>query len=164
MSKGFAPAAAQKKRDVEMTEKKQKKLPLDPAEYEKLVQMCLAVIRNKDLNILFITDLVAFLPISRATFYNYGLDKLDILKEEIDNNRIRTKQVLRAKWAKSKSPALQIALYRMIATKEEKAAISILPAKETEKQEIDLPIKQMFESLKQSIKERTGAESEGQEK
>src|SRR5699024_10846552 len=75
-------------------------------------------------NILFITDLIAFLPISRATFYNYGLDKLDILKDAINKQRIITKQGLRAKWFKSKSPALQIALYKMIATKEEKEAIS----------------------------------------
>ena len=117
--------------------------------------MCLETIRNADLNILFITDLVAFLPISRATFYNYGLDKLDILKEEIDNNRIRTKQELRAKWANSKSPALQIALYRMIATKEEKEAITLAPApKETEQEEkTEMPIIQMFASLKKSMKE-----------
>lgn len=134
---------------------KQKKLPIDSAEYEKLVQLCLDIIRNPDINILFITDLVAFLPISRATFYNYGLDKLDILKEEIDNNRIRTKQALRAKWAKSNSPALQIALYKMIATKEEKEAIQnvVLPKDAEQKPEVT-PIKQMFESLQKSMKEQ----------
>ena len=140
-----------------MTKEKKntKKLPIDKAEYDKLVEMCLETIRNADLNILFITDLVAFLPISRATFYNYGLDKLDILKEEIDNNRIRTKQALRAKWANSKSPALQIALYRMIATKEEKEAITLASApKETEQEEkTEMPIIQMFASLKKSMKE-----------
>ena len=66
-----------------MTKEKKntKKLPIDKAEYDKLVETCLDIIRNPQINILFITDLVAFLPISRATFYNYGLDKLDILKE-----------------------------------------------------------------------------------
>ena len=145
------------RRDVKMTKKEtnQKKLPIDSAEYEKLVQLCLDIIRNPDINILFITDLVAFLPISRATFYNYGLDKLDILKEEIDNNRIRTKQALRAKWAKSNSPALQIALYKMIATKEEKEAIQnvVLPKDAEQKPEVT-PIKQMFESLQKSMKEQ----------
>ena len=145
------------RRDVKMTKKetKQKKLPIDSAENEKLVQLCLDIIRNPDINILFITDLVAFLPISRATFYNYGLDKLDILKEEIDNNRIRTKQALRAKWAKSNSPALQIALYKMIATKEEKEAIQnvVLPKDAEQKPEVT-PIKQMFESLQKSMKEQ----------
>lgn len=141
------------RRDVMTKEKKQKKLPIDKAEYDKLVNLCLEIIRNRQLNILFITDLVAFLPISRATFYNYGLDKLDILKEEIDKNRIFTKQQLRLNWANSKSPALQIALYRMIATKEEKEAITIQPIqKETEEQE-ELPINQMFASLQKSMKE-----------
>lgn len=141
----------QKKRDVEMTEKKkEKKLPIDKAEYDALVEECLRIIEAA--NILFITDLVAFLPISRATFYNYGLDKLDTLKEAIDKQRILTKQALRANWAKSKSPALQIALYRMIATKEEKEAISIQNFKEPEKVEEEMPIKQMFASIQKSIK------------
>lgn len=135
-------------------ETKQKKLPIDPAEYEKLVQMCLDIIKNPNINILFITDLVAFLPISRATFYNYGLDKLDTLKEEIENNRIKTKQALRAKWANSKSPALQIALYRMIATKEEKEAITIAPIQKEPEVVEEAPIKQMFESLQRSMKEQ----------
>lgn len=139
-----------------MTKEKKttKKLPIDKTEYDRLVEMCLAAVRNKDLNILFITDLVAFLPISRATFYNYGLDKLDILKEEIDNNRIRTKQALRANWANSKSPALQIALYRMIATKEEKEAIALAPPVQKDAEtETEAPIIQMFESLRKSMKE-----------
>ena len=139
-----------------MTKEKKntKKLPIDKAEYDKLVNTCLDIIRNPQINILFITDLVAFLPISRATFYNYGLDKLDILKEEIDNNRIRTKQALRAKWANSKSPALQIALYRMIATKEEKEAIALAPPVQKDAEtETEAPIIQMFESLRKSMKE-----------
>lgn len=136
-----------------MTEKKQKNLPIDKAEYDALVKECLRIIAEA--NILFITDLIAFLPISRATFYNYGLDKLDTLKDAINKQRIITKQGLRAKWFKSKSPALQIALYKMIATKEEKEAISnVIFSKEPEKQQEELPIKQMFESLKKSMKEQ----------
>lgn len=135
-----------------MAKKDTKKSPINLDEYDKLVQMCLDIVRNPKINILFIKDLVAFLPISRATFYNYGLDKLDILKEEIENNRIKTKQALRGKWANSKSPALQIALYRMIATPEEKAAIAYVPQqKEVETKPEEAPIKQMFESLKRSM-------------
>lgn len=137
-----------------MTEKNKKNLPIDKAEYDALVKQCLKII--EEANILFITDLIAFLPISRATFYNYGLDKLDILKDAINKQRIITKQGLRAKWFQSKSPALQIALYKMIATKEEKEAISnvIFPPKEQE-EKTELPIKQMFESLKKSMKEQS---------
>lgn len=137
-----------------MTEKKNsKKLPINKAEYDALVEQCLQIIKSN--NILFITDLVAFLPVSRSTFYNYGLDKLDILKDEINKQRIMTKQALRIQWLQSKSPALQIALYKMIATKEEKEAISNMPfgQKEEEKAE-EIPIKKMFESLKNSMKEK----------
>lgn len=101
-------------------------------EYDKLVQKCLEIIKEK--TILFITDLVAYLPISRATFYNYGLDKLDILKDAIEKNRIVAKQGCRAKWYNSDNATLQIALYKLIATDEERNILSNQPF---EKQKVD---------------------------
>ena len=54
----------------------------------------------------------------------------------------------------SKSPALQIALYRMIATPEEKEAISIQIQQKNSEEQAELPIKQMFESIQKSMKEQ----------
>lgn len=64
----------------------------------------------------FIDDLCAFLPCSRATFYNLGLDKLDTIKDALEKNRIEVKTSMRSKWYKSDAPALQIALYKLIGT------------------------------------------------
>lgn len=137
-----------------MTKKEtiQKNLPIDKEKYDSLVQQCLEIIEKN--NILFITDLVAFLPFGRSTFYLYQLDKSDTLKEAIEKQKIYTKQALRLQWMHSKSPALQIALYRMIATPEEKEAISIQIQQKNSEEQAELPIKQMFESIQKSMKEQ----------
>ena len=72
----------------------------------------------------FIEDIVAYLPCSRATFYNHKLDKLDTIKEALEKNRIEIKCSLRKKWYNSDSAVLQIALYKLIATDEESIGIN----------------------------------------
>ncbi len=104
-----------------MAEKK-KKLPIKKAEYKKLVSDCLTLI--SDYKLLFINDLIALLPFSKSTFYVYGLDKSDAIKDAIENNRTMIKQKLRAKWYESTTPTLQIALYKILATPEERKAMS----------------------------------------
>lgn len=79
----------------------------------------------KEYNLFCITDIFAFYKgCSRATFYNKGLDKLDTIKEAIDDNRILGKQSLKSKWAESDNATLQIALFKIICTDEERQALS----------------------------------------
>ena len=101
---------------------KKKKLPISKIQYRKLVNECISLIN--DYKLLFISDLIALLPFSKSTFYVYGLDKSDAVKEAIENNRSMIKQKLRAKWYESSTPTLQIALYKILATPEERKAMS----------------------------------------
>lgn len=78
----------------------------------------------KEHNLFFINDLTAYLPCSRQTFYEHGLDKLDSIKSELEKNRINVKNGLRAKWYKSVNSATQIALYKLIADDDERKKIS----------------------------------------
>lgn len=59
------------------------------------------------------------LSFSRATAYNFGLDKLDSIKEAIQENRRKGVQFLLQKWMTSNNPTLQIAAMRMICDAEE---------------------------------------------
>jgi glycerophosphoryl diester phosphodiesterase len=74
-------------------------------------------------NKLFFTeDIVAFLPCSRSTFYDFFPDKsdeLDTLKELLEQNRIEIKVSMRSKWYKSENATLQLALMKLIGTDEE---------------------------------------------
>jgi hypothetical protein len=80
------------------------------------------IIKHK---LFFIDDIVAFLPISRATFYDWEFDKLDELKDLLNQNRTELKVSMRSKWYKSNAPALQMALMKLIATPEELKKLSM---------------------------------------
>ena len=59
-----------------------------------------------------------------STFYNHELEKLETIKRAIDDNKIITKHSLKAKWAESDNPTLQIALFKTICSEEERRQLS----------------------------------------
>ncbi len=69
---------------------------------------------------MFISHLVAYLPCSRATFYNNELDKLDSIKEAINKNKVSRKCKMINLWTEPDSaPALQIAGFKLIGDDDE---------------------------------------------
>jgi len=76
----------------------------------------------------FVDDIVAFLPCSKSSFYEFypdGSDELDELKELLNVNRTTLKVSMRSKWYTSNAPALQMALMKLIATPEELKKLSM---------------------------------------
>lgn len=76
----------------------------------------------KDNNLFFVEDIVAWLPITKATLYDYfpvDSDELNTLKGLLEENKTKTKSSIRAKLFKSQKAAELLALYRLICTKEE---------------------------------------------
>lgn len=83
------------------------------------------IVKNK---LFFIEDIVSFLPCSKPTFYSFfplDSNELDELKELLEKNRTELKVSMRSKWYKSNSPALQMALMKLIATPEELKKLSM---------------------------------------
>jgi hypothetical protein len=79
----------------------------------------------KEHNIYSILDIFAYYSgCSRATFYNNELDKLDSIIKAIDDNKVKTKSTLKNKWLNSDNATLQIALFKLIATDDERKALS----------------------------------------
>ena len=76
----------------------------------------------------FIEDVVAFLPCVKSVFYehfpNESNDRKEI-DELLERNRIEVKTSMRSKWYKSDAPALQLSLYKIIATQDERTALSM---------------------------------------
>lgn len=73
-------------------------------------------------NLFFIEDIIAFLPCSKPTFYDYfppDSNELNNIKDKLDENKIKTKSSIRAKLFKSQKAGELLALYRLIATPEE---------------------------------------------
>jgi hypothetical protein len=96
----------------------------------------------------FVDDIVAFLPCSKQTFYDFypvNSDQLDELKGLLEINRTTLKVSMRSKWYTSNAPALQMALMKLIATPEElrKLSMNHQVTEETEKpifKQIDLDV------------------------
>lgn len=78
---------------------------------------------------LFIEDLVSFLPCSKPTFYDHfpvDSNEFTELKEMIEKNKISQKSQLRKNWKDPESaPALQLALYKLLASTEEHKALQM---------------------------------------
>ena len=108
----------------------------------------------------FVDDIVAFLPCSKSSFYEFypdGSDELDELKELLNVNRTTLKVSMRSKWYTSNAPALQMALMKLIATPEElkKLSMQFVESENTNKnidagKLTDKEIKKINDSLEQS--------------
>lgn len=75
----------------------------------------------------FIEDIVSFLPCDKTTFYRFfkpESNEYNELKERLEKNRVALKVSMRSKWYKSNSPALQMALMKLIANPEELKKLS----------------------------------------
>ena len=84
---------------------------------EELINQSIKAIKSNE--ILFIEELVSYLPCSMKTFYNYKLQDLQDIKEQLERNRILKKIELRNKWYYSENATLQIALYKLLANENE---------------------------------------------
>ena len=76
----------------------------------------------------FIEDIVAYLPISKPTFYDYfkvDSNELNEIKELIEHNKVLAKVYLRKKWKDAEAPVLQLALMKLISTDEELRKLSM---------------------------------------
>jgi hypothetical protein len=104
----------------------------------------------------FISDVAPMIGISRQTFYDHGLDKLDDIKEALTKNRIEVKSSLRSKWYQSENPTLQLALMKLISTDEElkKLAMQYTESKNTH----DMKLHTLSDDQVQEILEKRYAE------
>lgn len=83
------------------------------------------IVKNK---LFFVEDIVSFLPCAKPTFYDFfppDSNELNELKELLETNRTELKVSMRSKWYKSNSPALQMALMKLISTQEELKKLSM---------------------------------------
>lgn len=82
-------------------------------------------VKNK---LFFIEDIIAFLPITKPTFYDFfkvDSNEFNELKRLLEINRTELKVGLRSKWYKSNAPALQMALMKLICSDEERKMLSM---------------------------------------
>lgn len=83
-----------------------------------------AILKNK---LIFIEDIIAFLPCHKSTFYEHFPNESDNYKTLVDmleTNRTTIKVSLRKKWYDSDNATLQMGLMKLIANPEEHRRLS----------------------------------------
>jgi hypothetical protein len=93
---------------------------------EDLLNTAIEAIKKNRL--IFIEDIIAFLPCHKSTFYEHFPNESDNYKKMFDmleTNRTTLKVSMRSKWFMSNAPALQMALMKLIATPEELKKLSM---------------------------------------
>ena len=90
---------------------------------EDLEKQAIAVIQAHGL--VFIDEVCVYLPCSTSTFYAHKLEKSEDIKAALTKNRVSKKLSLRTNWEESQNATLQMGLYKLLATPEELAALSM---------------------------------------
>lgn len=88
-----------------------------------LEKTALKAITEKKL--IFIEDVVCYLPCTKPTFYEHKLNESNVLKDALQKNKTDIKVSLRSKWYNSDNATLQIALMRLVCSNEERRKLAI---------------------------------------
>ena len=97
--------------------------------YEKSEILQVAIKAIEDHSLYFTEDVIAYVPCSRSTFYDYfpdSSDELDIIKAHLNENKIKMKVQLRQKLSKGEKAAEILALYKLICSDEERKALQMV--------------------------------------
>ncbi len=103
---------------------------------EKIYEEAVKAIKKHGL--FFVDDVVAYVSCSKTTFYELmpsGSEESDNLKELLANNKIAMKVKLRKKLENGDKAAEILALYKLIATQDEREALSMQRVDHTSKGE-----------------------------
>ena len=80
-----------------------------------------AIKKNK---LIYLEEVISYLPCNRGTFYLNNLNKLDSILELLEENKIEEKVKLRKKWRGTDNAALNLALYKLCSSDEEQAKLN----------------------------------------
>ncbi len=100
---------------------------------KKLEKMALAAIEEHGL--IFIEEVISYLPCASSTFYDHELEKSEAIKDAINFNKVSKKAKLRKNWEKSENATLNISLYKLLANEEELQRLSVQKIEHSGKQE-----------------------------
>ena len=86
--------------------------------------------------LVYVEEVITYLPISKATFYSYfplDSDGLNAIKEILETNIVNRKQRLVKKWEKSDNATLEVVAFKLLATEDQLRRIN--PPKDNSKNE-----------------------------
>jgi predicted type IV restriction endonuclease len=78
-------------------------------------------------NIMLTEHLIANLPVSISTFYEFfpaDSEEMEVIKGIINRNKIKKKQEMYNKWFESENATLQVSLMKLLGNEEERAVLN----------------------------------------
>jgi len=82
----------------------------------------------KKLNLFFIEDIIAYMPVGKTSFYEFwplDSNEMNTIKDLLEENKINEKVLLRESFRKGNSSAERLALYKLICTDKERKSLSM---------------------------------------
>ena len=89
---------------------------------DELKQSALLAIKHEKL--VFFNEIGGYISAGRSTLYGHDIDKDPEIIQALSENRIKTKVGLRRKWYDSDNASVQISLFKLLATDEERLKLS----------------------------------------
>ena len=89
---------------------------------DEVIKQALTAIETEEC--VTIEEVLLYIPIHKATFYDWDLDENDDIKGAINAMKVKLKKGMRRNWRKSDNPTLQIAEYKLMANPEESDALN----------------------------------------
>ena len=87
--------------------------------YDKELVLNKALAAIKKHNLVFFDEIAQYVEPTRSCLYQWQFEKLDVIKEALEDNRIAHKSKMRNRWIQSDQPTLQVAAYKLMANDEE---------------------------------------------
>jgi hypothetical protein len=84
---------------------------------DKILNKCIEAIKKNKL--VFFDEISQYVEPTRSCLYQWEFEKLDVIKEALEDNRVAHKSIMRNRWIQSDQPTLQIAAYKLMASDEE---------------------------------------------
>ena len=98
------------------------KKKISKTKYKQLEENCITLIEKR--NITFVDELFIFSDVQPSIFFDYELNKSQKIKDQIEINRSKLKKELREKWLESTNATLNVALYKLVCSEEERKSLS----------------------------------------
>lgn len=80
-----------------------------------------AIVTHK---LVFIEDVIAYLPCNKTTFYEHKLNESNIIKDALLKVKTEMKVSMRSKWYESDNATLQVVLMKLLSSNEERQKMS----------------------------------------
>jgi len=122
---------------------------------ELFEQAMIAIIEH---GLIFKADISAYLGISTSTFYEHFpqfSEHLKAFEQALLKNKIDLKVGLRKKWRDSENATLQLALYKLVCTHEERQALSMNQAFPEQEKTFPRPLVLKADMLKELLSDNS---------